>query len=266
MTDEAFDLWMSYATRVKDPWVVCQHLFDQGIGLQKVRLYVIWAFSNEKYRRDFAKASEIYNLGLKTLNDDCKRAELQDRYTKFANRMIDRCKRDVHTYLPQVNESKKRSYEQAFGPLEETQEKTLKLPEECKYAVAGYTSGIALLKESIPRYVEVVPDDLTVKDLNEKPQSFVGRAQAARGKLEEISEHSENCNTTNRVIMKSSFANESGFSLDKIDDASFQTAKNDTVTEPVKCAENIFAMLLKSPGLQQSDKLPQFGGSEDAVK
>lgn len=54
-------------------------------------------------------------------------------------------------------------------------------------------NGITLVKETNPDYVEITPDEAVLKELNTKPQSWIGKELAARparvaGNLEEIVE------------------------------------------------------------------------------
>ena len=181
------------------------------------------------------------------MSDDVKKAELLDKYNLFAERMQQRSQRDVHAYLPKCSENKKRNFEQAFGRQQPSPtEKRFKLSpgttrvNECEKAVKEYISGVALVKECIPTYVEILPEDSTLKELLAKPESWIGRTRALKAqptkvaaKLEEIAEQSEGCNTTNQLNQKSSFVHESGFSLskekmpsDQVEEESFETAKN----------------------------------------
>lgn len=152
-SDEIFQLWMTYATNVNDPWTVCQYMFDSGVGKQRVRLYSAWALFLEKYRRDFTKVSDVFILGLATLLEDRFRAELLDKYKQFADRMQKRSERDVHAYLPKNETNKRRTFEQAFGS-EKTKlgEKRIKLPEgtekvkEYDMTIQEYLNGITLVR------------------------------------------------------------------------------------------------------------------------
>jgi hypothetical protein len=111
---------------------------------------------------------------------------------------------------------------------------------KCEMAVQEYLDGIALVREANSDFAEVTPDETVLKELAEKPPSWISKLEKVKpsrivGNLEEIVEQSEGCNTTNMANVKSSFAQESAFSLDEakklpqasfVKDDSFKTAKS----------------------------------------
>ena len=86
----------------------------------------MWSLSVEKYQSDFAKASEIYQLGLNTITSVEKQQELLQRYKQFAERMVQRMSRDVHNYLPPET-NQKRIPAEVFRPTKEVQSEKIRL-------------------------------------------------------------------------------------------------------------------------------------------
>jgi len=135
-------LWMEFASNVSDPQVVYKHMFDAKVGRQTPRLYTSWAIAVEKYERNFGKSSEVYQLGLYTIEDEERKEELLAKYKQFADRMGQRIQRDVHGYLPQavVETIKKRTYKEAFGAEASTQkdEKRLLLDHDVRERAVNF--------------------------------------------------------------------------------------------------------------------------------